>query len=518
QNAPDNRFSLLHMQYGQFIAHDVVSMPASTGDNGSPLNCSPCNSSSVSPDCMPIQVPDGDKFFPSSQCIRFARALNGQRTIGERRQLNQISAYLDLSTVYGADECTARRVRSFENGTLRDFLLHGNVMPKSKSSKQQNPETCRSSPEFPCFLVGERRSAITPGMLTLHTIFLREHNKIAGEMQERRPEWDDEKVFQETRRILIAIFQHITYNEYLPIVIGRQLYESKALRPLSTGYLPSEQASIRLEFNVAAFRFGHTTVRGDIPRLFNNGTARGSALNLPQHFSYADAHYEHTAGGINSIIEGQAGCPMMRAGLRMTSSMRNQALAGRSAPLGGIDLAAVNIQRGRDVGLRPYMDYVRTLTRRSPGIGRTTSALRRLYANMEDVDLYAGILTERAVPGGLVGPAAAEIIADQFRNLKVADRFYYENHVPRTQGFSEDELAEIRKMTLARLVCSNTEGMATVRRKIFELGTETEYWPATVDNEELKKANKLIVSPPPIQKSLHGDSIASTVEYKRFYV
>ncbi|PIO72116.1 hypothetical protein TELCIR_05963, partial [Teladorsagia circumcincta] len=61
QNVPDNRFSLLHMQYGQFIAHDVVSMPASTGDNGSPLNCSPCNSSSVSPNCMPIQIPDGDK-------------------------------------------------------------------------------------------------------------------------------------------------------------------------------------------------------------------------------------------------------------------------------------------------------------------------------------------------------------------------------------------------------------------------------------------------------------------------
>ncbi|PIO63888.1 heme peroxidase, partial [Teladorsagia circumcincta] len=155
----------------------------------------------------------------------------------------------------------------------------------------------------------------------------------------------------------------------------------------------------------------------------------------------------------------QAGCPMMRTGLRMTSPMRNQVLAGRDAPLGEIDLAAVNIQRGRDVGLRLYMDY--GLPRRSSGIGRTTSALRRLYANREDVDLYAGMLTERAVSGGLVGPTAAEIIADQFRNLKVADIFFYENNVQGTQGFNEGELAEIRKMTLARLVCSNTEGMLT---------------------------------------------------------
>ncbi|KAK6012558.1 hypothetical protein OSTOST_22272 [Ostertagia ostertagi] len=117
------------------------------------------------------------------------------------------------------------------------------------------------------------------------------------------------------------------------------------------------------------------------------------------------------------------------------------------------------------------MDYVRALPRRISGAGRTTRALRTLYGNMEDVDLYAGILTERAVSGGMVGPTAAEIIADQFRNLKVADRFYYENHVQGTQGFNEGELAEIRKMTLARLVCSNTEGMVSVRRKIFELGS-----------------------------------------------
>ncbi|KAK6018664.1 hypothetical protein OSTOST_15741 [Ostertagia ostertagi] len=123
---------------------------------------------------------------------------------------------------------------------------------------------------------------------------------------------------------------------------------------------------------------------------------------------------------------------MMRAGLRMTSPMRNQALAGRDAPLGGIDLAAVNIQRGHF--LVAFLEPA-----------EATRALRTLYGNMEDVDLYAGILTERAVSGGMVGPTAAEIIADQFRNLKVADRFYYENHVQGTQGFNEGELAEIRK-------------------------------------------------------------------------
>ncbi|PIO72117.1 heme peroxidase [Teladorsagia circumcincta] len=288
-------------------------------------------------------------------------------------------------------------------------------------------------------------------MLTLHTIFLREHNKIASEMQERRPEWDDEKVFQETRRILIAIFQHVTYNEYLPVVIGRQLYESKALRPLSTGFftgmLTLHTIFLR-EHNKIAAEMQERRPEWDDEKVFQE--TRRILIAIFQHVTYNEylpvvigrQLYERKALRPLStgFFTGQAGCPMMRAGLRMTSPMRNQVLAGRGAPLGGIDLAAVNTQRGRDVGLRPYMDYVKALPRRSPGIGRTTSALRRLYANMEDVDLYAGLLTERAVSGGLVGPTAAEIIADQFRNLKVADRFYYENHVPGTQGFNEGKI------------------------------------------------------------------------------
>ena len=57
----------------------------------------------------------------------------------------------------------------------------------------------------------------------LHTIWVREHNRIARKLKQINTGWNGEKVFQETRKIIGAMMQHITYNEYLPALLSRRM-------------------------------------------------------------------------------------------------------------------------------------------------------------------------------------------------------------------------------------------------------------------------------------------------------
>lgn len=59
-------------------------------------------------------------------------------------------------------------------------------------------------------------------LTVLHVIYMREHQRIATKLGEINPHWDDETIYQETRNILISIHQHISYNEWLPTIFGKQ--------------------------------------------------------------------------------------------------------------------------------------------------------------------------------------------------------------------------------------------------------------------------------------------------------
>lgn len=132
--------------------------------------------------------------------------------------------------------------------------------------KTQNPDSgCERSGHarsLYCFDSGDDRSNEQLQLAVMHTLWMREHNRIADKLYALNPHWSDEKLFQETRRIIGAMVQHITFNEFLPIVVGRKTMTKYGINLLKydyyNGYDPKINPGIRVEFQASAFRFGHS--------------------------------------------------------------------------------------------------------------------------------------------------------------------------------------------------------------------------------------------------------------------
>lgn len=159
----------------------------------------------------------------------------------------------------------------------------------------------------------------------------------------------------------------------------------------------------------------------------------------------------------------------------------------------GLDLAALNIQRGRDHGLRCYNDYLEVMG--APKLHsfdkfpkevsfikyyhkmhvlillhplKVGRKLARVYRTPDDIDLWVGGLLEKAVEDGIVGQTFSEIIADQFTRFKNGDRYYYEyNQKVNPTGFRPEQLQQIRKTTMARLICDNADHLHAVPLSAF---------------------------------------------------
>ncbi|XP_017490205.1 PREDICTED: peroxidasin-like, partial [Rhagoletis zephyria] len=208
-----------------------------------------------------------------------------------------------------------------------------------------------------CFRAGDNsRVNQHPGLTALHIVWLRHHNRIASLLQELNPHWNDERLFQEARRIIGAQLQHITYAEFLPVVLGHNAMNFYKLNVQKSGfsnYDPSVNPSIISEFSSAAYRFGHTIVNGRFTMISSD--SKRSAFMLKDNFF---SPFRLRDGQLDQIMRGLVGRSAQRFDPFCHADLRNNLYKSKSETTGS-DLPAMNIQRGRDHGIPGYVHYVK---------------------------------------------------------------------------------------------------------------------------------------------------------------
>ncbi|KRX48984.1 Peroxidasin -like protein [Trichinella murrelli] len=479
------KYSHILMTFGQFLDHDLTHTPMSLALDGSLLNCQRCDShETVSVNCWPIKIPENDPYFPSTfddgspRCMHFARSLIGQLKLGYREQMNQLTSYIDASNVYGSNDCIASDLRLFNQGKL-NISKHLPGIQNTLPFGFKDPDCRMHSSD--CFIAGDIRVNENSGLMVPHILFVREHNRLAEKLFMANNLWSDEKLYQEIRKIIGAVMQHIVFKEWLPKVLGHQLMEKYELYLMKSGYFKGYDkycdATISNEFASAAFRFGHTLIRDTFLFMDPKHNTLMEQIRLKDMFFNITPLNDFNRGGIQSMISGLIRTPAMAFDRFINQDLRNHLFEFKHEPFSGMDLPAINIQRARDHGIPGYNFY-----REVCGLKKaknfqdlldvidqeTIDDLKNLYKHVDDIDLFPGLISEKPLSGALVGPTLGCLIGEQMQRLRKCDRFWYENDISETK-FTPGQLSEIRKMTMAKIICNNSKNIKKIQPNVFDL-------------------------------------------------
>ena len=435
---PDSASNFVWL-WGQFMDHDITF----SEDRAEAAN---------------IEIPRGDDIFDPQLTgmaeMFFNRAINdpatGTSTDNPRQQLNKITGWIDASTVYGSDPKRATALRT-NNETGKLKTSPGEFLPYNN---QRLPNFRFRGSDF--FLAGDERANENIGLTSLHTLFVREHNRLAEQIVANDPSLSGEEIYQMARKMVGAQIQAIAYNEFLPVLLGRD-----ALEPYS-GYNDSVPSGVANAFSSAAYRVGHTLLSPHI-RLVDAQGNETEAIPLRDAFFRPKKVVNE---GIEPILRGFGSHPHQRVDVFIIDDVRNFLFVdtestGTFGRL-GFDLASLNIHRGRDHGLPSYNDM-----RDALGLGRKESfsditedpevqrRLRKAYGTNEDgtdktddMDIWVAGLAEDRHGDSMLGELLHTIVARQFEVLRDGDRFWYQ------RTLSQDEMKKIG--TLADVIRRNT--------------------------------------------------------------
>lgn len=454
-------FTHLLMQWGQFLDHDL--------DLGPELEeeCVECKFTEI---CQPIRVPDLDRSFGigtpnNGTCLPFRRSVPviepmKPLVFNPEEQLNDITSFIDGSMVYGSRLEQSLPIRAFQGG----LLLEGIKFPGKQPSLPIDTKMLVQCPNrMDCFLCGEVRCNEHFSLTIMHTLWFREHNRCARELAKINPFWEDEKLYQVCRKIVGALIQKITFTDYLPKVLGPTSFAT-FIGPYR-GYFPAIDPSIPNGFATAAYRYGHSLVRPFFDRLNEDYLPLPiGPLNLVNAF-FAPNQFRKSLG-TDPIMRGWVSTNSRRMDEFVNSVLTTQLFQTSLSP--GLDLASLNLQRGRDHGLSPYLVY-RNFCFEKFGISSdfendlTLVRFLKLYGSLETLDLWIGGLAEERLPDGLIGATFSCIFGLTFKGVREGDRFFWLN----PGVFTPEQRRSIGRDSISRVICDNSDGIEFIQPDAF---------------------------------------------------
>ena len=282
--------------------------------------------------------------------------------------------------------------------------------------------------------------------------------------------WNEDKLFNAAKLTVEMEYQHTAVDQYARTITPDL--------PEFVGYNSGENATVSLEYAQVAFRFGHSTIRETIDVIDPAGGITGKVMSYALEQSFLNPGLYATTGAA-AIALGLTHQQMNEIDEFVTPAL-NQGLLGQP-----LDLAAINIARGRDIGIPTLNEF-----RVAVGLTAYTSwsdfganmihpnnlvnfiaaysfdgdvAKARLILNLESgavadtdqvaidagftyanalaflsgdptiygsngfdqIDTWVGGLAEAHVSGGLLGETFNLVFLDQIQRLMDGDRFYY---------------------------------------------------------------------------------------------
>lgn len=191
--------------WSELVLQDIAATVHSVG-----LENACCVNERRHPECYEIR---DEKFG----CKRYWRSVPSLTVYScqfeTREQMNGVSAYLDGSGIYGVNDDTLHLLRTYEDGKVDLSAC----------------ELCNQTDQ--------------DALNLLHQVFLREHNRVAEKLAKVNVHWDDSKIFLEARRIVVAQLQHVTFNEYIPVILREAALVDPELRPLANGFYTGYSSS-----------------------------------------------------------------------------------------------------------------------------------------------------------------------------------------------------------------------------------------------------------------------------------